>query len=116
MNQKEVNAMQIRKTITVVAASLAVTGAAFGTVAAASSSDGPKADTGTAVVVADTGQAEAAESSAADTDKVQEGDQTAPEQAEAKESGAESESAESDGPGGHEDPPGNVDHQFEGEE
>lgn len=60
---------------------------------------------------------------AADTDTIQEGDQTTPDTgAEAKaESAGETESAtesgtESDGPGGHEDPPGNVDHQFDGEE
>ena len=57
-----------------------------------------------------------------DTDNVQEGDQTGPdnETGAAEESTSEatgSEAAsESDGPGGHEDPPGNVDHQFDGEE
>lgn len=38
----------------------------------------------------------------------EEGDQTSPD--------TTTESAESDGPGGHEDPAGDVDHQFEGEE
>jgi hypothetical protein len=59
---------------------------------------------------------------AADTDNVQEGDQTSPDTA-GSESTSESTSetgsetaAESDGPGGHEDPPGTVDHQFDGEE
>ncbi len=52
---------------------------------------------------------------AVDTDNVQEGDQTGPEVADATEEPA-GESSESDGPGGHEDPPGNVDHQFEGNE
>jgi hypothetical protein len=60
---------------------------------------------------------------AVDTDTVQAGDQTTPDTgAEANaESAGETESAtesgtESDGPGGHEDPPGNVDHQFDEEE
>jgi hypothetical protein len=60
---------------------------------------------------------------AADADSVQEGDQTTPDTgAEAKaEAAGETESetesgTESDGPGGHEDPPGNVDHEFDGEE
>lgn len=64
-----------------------------------------------------TGEAE----STSDTDNIQEevGDQTSPDtgEAESKEGGSESESAaESDGPGGHEDPPGNVEHEFEGAE
>jgi hypothetical protein len=56
---------------------------------------------------------------AADTDNVQEGDQTGPEVADATEEpsgGSEAESSVSDGPGGHEDPAGTVDHQFEGNE
>nr|MBA2601138.1 hypothetical protein [Actinomycetota bacterium] len=50
-----------------------------------------------------------------DTDKVQlqVGDQSAPDSTEATSSEGTS---ESDGPGGHEDPAGNVDHQFEGNE
>lgn len=60
--------------------------------------------------------------SAPDTDTIQEGDQTSPDttaSASASESSSEQESesaTESDGPGGHEDPAGNVDHQFEGSE
>jgi hypothetical protein len=49
-----------------------------------------------------------------DTDNIQAGDQTTPEQP-----GSETESApNSDGPGGHADEPGNAtaDHQFQGEE
>ena len=59
---------------------------------------------------------------ATDTDNVQEGDQTSPDagaSASTSESTSEtgSETAtESDGPGGYEDPPGNVDHQFDGVE
>ncbi len=56
----------------------------------------------------------AEESEAADTDDVQEGDQTSPDGA-----GSESETeaaGESDGPGGHEDPAGDVENEFDGEE
>ncbi|MBS1862853.1 MAG: hypothetical protein JSS68_14210 [Actinobacteria bacterium] len=59
-------------------------------------------------------------------ENVQEGDQGAPDTGQAGEQGAEGDgqpgsegdtAQESDGPGGHADPPGaNVDHQFEGEE
>lgn len=58
----------------------------------------------------------------ADTDNVQEGDQTGPDNVTgaAEESNSDAESSEaaggSDSPGGHEDPPGNVDHQFDGDE
>ena len=48
-----------------------------------------------------------------DTDTLQVGDQTTPDVAGAAESAP---APESDGPGGHEDPAGNVDHQFDGEE
>src|SRR2546422_31920 len=58
-----------------------------------------------------------------DTDDVQEGDQTSPDSASQSETGGEQASqeggesaGESDGPGGHEDPAGNVDHQFDGQE
>ncbi|MGI8680879.1 MAG: hypothetical protein ACR2JO_01835 [Mycobacteriales bacterium] len=68
-----------------------------------------------------TARSQSEDPSAVDTDNIQEGDQTTPDAAataSASESGSEgTESAtESDGPGGHADPAGNVDHQFEGEE
>jgi hypothetical protein len=74
-----------------------------------------------AVAVPKTVRSESENPSAADTDNVQEGDQSTSDttaSASASESGSEgTESAtESDGPGGHADPAGNVDHQFEGEE
>jgi hypothetical protein len=60
-----------------------------------------------------------------DTDNVHEGDQSTPDTGAeatnesggetATETGGES-TGESDGHGAHEDPPGNVDHQFEGQE
>jgi hypothetical protein len=58
---------------------------------------------------------------AADSDTVQQGDQTTPDAAASttETSGAESPEApgtETDGPGGHADGPGNVDHQFNGNE
>jgi len=84
------------------------------------------------VAVAKTGQKPAAPAtsestatteSTVDTDNVQEGDQTTPDTQDGTETGGEpagesggEATSESDGPGGHEDPPGNVDHQFDGEE
>lgn len=105
--------MQIKKTFTLAAGALLLTGATLGGVALASSSGGG--------ANAPTGVSQAVENSATDTDNVQEGDQTGPEVADANEapeseSASEAESGVSDGPGGHEDPPGNVDHEFEGEE
>jgi len=72
----------------------------------------------------------AAEPAGPDADTLQEGDQTTPDVADAPEpadasseaaaeapAGTEVAGAESDGPGGHQDPAGqNVDHQFDGEE
>jgi cytoskeletal protein RodZ len=82
----------------------------------------------------------AEKTSAIDTDNVQSGDQTSPDTHSAKASSASTSetpdtgsatenssetpdtgsatenSSESDGPGGHEDPAGNVDHQSEGQE
>ena len=59
----------------------------------------------------------------ADTDNIQQGDQTTPDVAgQASETTGESsgessgETGPSDGPGGHADPAGNVDHQFDGQE
>lgn len=112
--------MKVRKIITALAATLVLTGAVVSGVAAASSGgSGSKADTGTAVSTeqAATEASQSVENSAADPDNVQEGDQAGPEEAEANEEpGTESEGVESDGPGGHEDPPGDVNHEFEGEE
>ena len=54
-----------------------------------------------------------------DTDNIQSGDQTTPDTGSNAEQSSET-SGESglanDGPGGHADAPGNVDHQFQGEE
>ena len=65
----------------------------------------------------------ASEPTGPDNDTLQEGDQTTPDVAGAAETageapdGTEAAGAESDGPGGHEDPAGqNADHQFDGEE
>lgn len=53
-----------------------------------------------------------------DGDTTQSGDQSAPDGNGSGDeaSGSESENAPSDGPGGHADPPGNVDNQFDGEQ
>ena len=58
-----------------------------------------------------------------DTDNIQQGDQTTPDTAgQTSEATGETsdessgENGPSDGPGGHADPAGNVDHQFEGQE
>ncbi len=80
--------------------------------AALASNRGTKAPSRPATSVAET----------ADTDNIQEGDQTSPDNE--SESSGESDSSEeskssgeSDGPGGHEDPPGqDVNHEFDGEE
>lgn len=63
------------------------------------------------------------ESSSPDTDNIQQGDQSAPDNTRSVKSGkAEtqeatgSETSAPDGPGGHADPAGSVDHQFEGQE
>ena len=70
---------------------------------------------------------------AADTDNVQQGDQTTPdtpgcstestesngsaaEATQEPESSGEGQGTESDGPGGHQDPSGDVNHEFDGEE
>lgn len=60
----------------------------------------------------------AAEATAPDTDNVQQGDQTTPDATseEATSESADESSGQSDGPGGHADPAGNVDHQFQGNE
>lgn len=72
------------------------------------------------VAIADTGgsssPAPGTELTAPDTDDVREGDRSGLDTAEAEEPEGEESSSESDGPGGHEDPAGNVDHEFEGEE
>jgi hypothetical protein len=103
--------MQIKKTIAVGAVSLAAL-LAGGAALAAGNGSTPKS----AGMETTTG---------ADTDNVQQGDQTSPDvnasiaTNESEGTGSETESNQegsSDGPRGHQDPPGNVDHQFQGEE
>ncbi len=61
-------------------------------------------------------------SSTADTDNIQQGDQTGPDTPAGSDSSSAQEetetesSSDSDGPGGHQDPPGDVNHEFNGEE
>lgn len=107
-----------RTPLALVVGSALVAGALFTGMASADS--GLRSAGGTAQASA-TGQQDPAEEdpTGRDTDNIREGGQIAPDdekrEAEAPESEAESE-RESDGPGGHEDPPGNADHEFEGEE
>lgn len=107
-----------RKPLALLLSSALVAGALFTGMASA---DSGKSSTGKPSQTSDTASKRASEENptSQDPDSIQEGDQTAPDdekgEVEAPETGAESEK-ESDGPGGHEDPPGNVDHQFEGEE
>lgn len=67
------------------------------------------------------GQSDPATSSvpttSADTDNIQEGDQTTPDTgAEVTSEAGGERTTESGGAGGHEDPAGNVDHRFDGQE
>jgi hypothetical protein len=125
--------MRMKKAIVACASVLVLTGAVLGGVAVASSHGAqPKSQAGTATGApppVHTGNATArprsragnaaaaSESSSTDPDNVQQGDQTSPDSS-GNDEGSDTElgAQESDGPGGHEDPPGNVDHQFEGEE
>jgi hypothetical protein len=87
---------------------------ATGTVALGLLSGGVALATGASASGTPSNGEDAVTAQTADTDNVQveQGDQNAPDT-----EGTESKSAtESDGPGGHEDPAGNVNHQFEGEE
>jgi len=97
---------------TAILAAVLTTGAAWAKIGPTT----PTPGNGTAT----TSQVTPAEKPGPDTDAVQQGDQTTPDQpgaAEHEKAGAEQErTTEADGPGGHADPAGNVDHQFEGEE
>lgn len=103
--------MSIKK---IIAALMVVTASlAFAGVAVAKTGQKPAAPA--------TSESTATTESTVDTDNVNEqvGDQTAPDTQESTETAGETggeAAGESDGPGGHEDPPGNVDHQFDGQE
>ena len=107
-----------RKLLALLVGSALVAGALFTGMASADSST---LSTGRTLQASDTANKGPAEEdpTGPDTDNLQEGDQTAPDdekgEKEAPETEAESEK-ESDGPRGHEDPPGDVNHEFEGEE
>ncbi len=62
--------------------------------------------------------AEATQPNAVDTDTLEQGDQTSPDGAEVPEatSSEAKTTAEADGPGGHADAAGEIDHQFDGNE
>jgi hypothetical protein len=81
-------------------------------IAATPASTAPRSPAGTQTT-------DAGAQSAPDPDTVQSGDQTSPDTG--TEAGGEAETGgestgESDGPGGHEDPAGTADHQFDGQE
>lgn len=106
-----------RRPLALLVGSALVAGALFTGMASA---DSGTRSTGRTLKASDTATGPAEEDpTGPDTDSLQESDQTAPDdekgEKEAPEAEAESEK-ESDGPGGHEDPPGNVNHEFEGEE
>lgn len=102
--------MQIKKAIIASAAVLTLVGSVTG-VAVASSKG----------AVAPKSAATEETTSGPDTDNIQQGDQTSPDGTGASTGEASGENTgentgESDGPGGHADPAGNVDHQFDGQE
>ncbi|MDX6241871.1 MAG: hypothetical protein QOG10_6695 [Kribbellaceae bacterium] len=116
-----------RRTITVASVGAAAI-LAVGLTAGAASATGSTPATKTTV-----GQLSSVSKAAPDTDNVQQGDQTtpdvpgvaSPEKAGAEKAGTEKAGTEkagaetpdaSDGPGGHADAPGTVDHQFRGQE
>jgi hypothetical protein len=119
---------KLKKTIAAIAAlgSLALGGAVL---AQAQSGSAPQVQSAPAKVKSAPAKAEP--TGGPDTDTVQSGDQTTPDQPGAA-SGSEQQSSEgpdqpgsesggesadqSDGPGGHADPAGNVDNQFEGQQ
>jgi hypothetical protein len=104
---------------------LAVGGLGAGVAFAATGSHAPTKPLQPAAVtkVVTKAPAAVAPATTTDGDNIQEGDQTTPDtgtaaaesSTETPETGTETEGA-SDGPGGHADPAGNVDHQFEGTE
>ena len=99
--------MDIKKTLIASAAVLTLVGSVTGVaVASSKGAVAPKSAETTSVP---------------DTDNVQQGDQTSPDATAASTGEASGENTgentgETDGPGGHADPAGNVDHQFDGQE
>jgi hypothetical protein len=112
-----------RRTITVASVGAAAI-LAVGLTAGAASATGSTAPATKTTV----GQLSSVSKAAPDTDNVQQGDQTtpdvpgtaSPEKAGTEKAGTEKAGTEtpdaSDGPGGHADAPGTVDHQFRGQE
>lgn len=101
--------MDIKKTIIASAAVLVLVGSVTGV--AVASSKGAVAPKSVATET----------TSVPDMDNIQQGDQTSPDvtgasTAEASGENTDENTGTSDGPGGHADPAGNVDHQFAGQE
>jgi hypothetical protein len=108
---RKADAVNIRSRITVGAvAAMALAGGGLGASAAASANTSHPAS------------AVSQQATAADTDAIQQGDQTSPDATTVAAGGGEngsensSENAPSDGPGGHADPSGDVQHEFNGVE
>jgi len=103
------------KIVTLAAVAVLGLGALGGAAVRANATTSPTPDAATTLSAP--AEAPEADVNAPDADNVQEGDQTTPDTA--AEAAGEQEGSEApgnDGPGGHADAPGNVDHQFEGEE
>jgi hypothetical protein len=100
--------MQIKRTIIASAAVLTLVGSVTGVAVASSKGTATPKPATTETTIGP------------DTDNIQQGDQTTPDNgasATATETSGESAGEnQSDGPGGHADPAGDVDHQFDGQE
>lgn len=122
--------MHKMKIVTLAAVSILGVGVIGGAAVKARATTTPVKSTAPAAVSTATADNEA--TGLPDTDNVQQGDQTSPDAATltssqtaagseqaaetSTEASSEKASAESDGPGGHADPAGNVNHSFQGEE
>jgi hypothetical protein len=105
IDRKEVRYMKITKILLTGAAALVLGGSVAGVALASGSTPKPLSPETTETT------------STVDTDSIelQQGDQTAPDTTTSDSASGES-SSESDGPGGHQDPAGEVNHEFNGEE
>jgi hypothetical protein len=106
INRKEVRYMKITKILVTGAAALVLGGSVAGVaLASGSTPKAPKSATTETTSTVDT-----------DSIELQQGNQTAPDTSTTSESASGESSSESDGPGGHQDPAGDVNHEFNGEE
>jgi hypothetical protein len=115
--EEEVIQMHLKKFMVVGTAALAVLGSVTG--AALASSRGAKAPAKPASSVTQTTDAATSVTASAKSASVKSSNSKAganPSESGSEGSGESESSGESDGPGGHEDPPGDVNHEFDGEE